>query len=91
MAFCRAPRAGAVYNLGGGRENSVSMLEAIARFEELPGGKLAREYVDENRVGDHICYITRRATLRRPGRGSGRPAQRVSCSQEAVDRQRARR
>jgi CDP-paratose 2-epimerase len=58
MAFYEAPRAGAVYNLGGGRDNSVSVLEAIARFEELFGRRLETEYVPEPRRGDHICYIT---------------------------------
>jgi CDP-paratose 2-epimerase len=58
MAFAENPRPGAVYNLGGGRGNSVSMLEAIARFEELFGRKLQWEYVDEPRRGDHICYIS---------------------------------
>ena len=58
MAFHERPRPGAVYNLGGGRGNSVSMLEAIARFEELLGRTLAWEYVDEPRRGDHICYIS---------------------------------
>ncbi len=58
MAFVERPRAGVVYNLGGGRENSVSMLEAIARFEELYSRSLDWEYVDEPRRGDHICYIT---------------------------------
>jgi CDP-paratose 2-epimerase len=58
MAFAEKPGSGAVYNLGGGRANSVSMLEAIARLEELSGGKLAYEYVDEARRGDHICYIS---------------------------------
>lgn len=52
------PKPGSVYNLGGGRENSVSMLEAISIAEELSGKKLSWEYVDENRVGDHICYIS---------------------------------
>jgi CDP-paratose 2-epimerase len=58
LAFAQNPRPGAVYNLGGGRENSVSMLEAIARFEALIGRRLNVEYVEGNRVGDHICYIT---------------------------------
>ena len=58
LAFFEAPRAGAVYNLGGGRANSVSMLEAIARFEELVGQRLNVEYVDAARRGDHICYIS---------------------------------
>ena len=57
-AFAEEPRSGAVYNLGGGRANSVSMLEAIDRFESLFGRKLAWEYVDEPRRGDHICYIS---------------------------------
>jgi CDP-paratose 2-epimerase len=57
-AFAARPRAAAVYNLGGGRANSISMLEGIARFEELCGAKLSWEYVDEPRVGDHICYIS---------------------------------
>jgi CDP-paratose 2-epimerase len=57
-AFAESPRPAAVYNLGGGRENSISMLEAIARFEELCGRPLAWEYVDEARRGDHICYIS---------------------------------
>ena len=58
LSFAEKPRAGAVYNLGGGRESSVSMVEAIARFEALYGKRLDVEYRDENRVGDHICYIT---------------------------------
>ena len=58
LAFAAAPRAGAVYNIGGGRENSVSILEAIARLEELTGRTLEVEYVDEARRGDHICYIS---------------------------------
>jgi CDP-paratose 2-epimerase len=58
MAFADAPRPAAVYNLGGGRDNSVSMLEAIARFEELYERKLEWEYVEEARRGDHICYIS---------------------------------
>jgi CDP-paratose 2-epimerase len=57
-AFYRNPRVAAVYNLGGGRENSVSMRESIARFEDLLGARLAVEYVDQARVGDHICYIS---------------------------------
>ena len=64
MAFYEAPRAGAVYNLGGGRENSVSILEAAARFEELIGRPFVHEYVGEPRRGDHICYISNLAHFR---------------------------
>jgi CDP-paratose 2-epimerase len=58
LAFYESPRVAAVYNLGGGRQNSISVIEAVARFEELIGKKLAYEYIDQNRVGDHICYIS---------------------------------
>jgi CDP-paratose 2-epimerase len=57
-AFYNAPRVGAVYNLGGGRDNSVSLQEAITRFENLIGKRLTVEYIDEPRRGDHICYIS---------------------------------
>jgi CDP-paratose 2-epimerase len=56
--FAANPRPGEVYNLGGGRENSISMLEAIAKIEQMSGKKLKWKYVDENRRGDHICYIS---------------------------------
>ena len=56
--FTADPRPGEVYNLGGGRENSISMLEAIARIQELTDRKLDWRYVDEARKGDHICYIS---------------------------------
>lgn len=62
--FYQSPRAGEVYNLGGGRENSVSMLEAIAKVEKLAGRKLSWTYRDENRRGDHICYISNLSKLR---------------------------
>jgi CDP-paratose 2-epimerase len=64
LAFAESPRPGAVYNIGGGRDNSISILEAIARFEELMGAKLVVEYVDEARRGDHICYISDLGRLR---------------------------
>lgn len=56
--FAAKPRPGEVYNMGGGRENSISMLEAIDKIEEMSGKKLNWKYVDENRKGDHICYIS---------------------------------
>jgi CDP-paratose 2-epimerase len=58
MAFAESPKFGAVYNLGGGRANSVSMIEAIALLENLTGTMLDWTYVDEPRRGDHICYIS---------------------------------
>ena len=56
--FFDAPRPGEVYNMGGGRENSCSLLEAAALVEELGGGRLKTKYVERNRTGDHICYIS---------------------------------
>jgi CDP-paratose 2-epimerase len=63
--FANNPRPGEVYNLGGGRKNSVSMLEAIARIEQLTGRTLDWRYVDEARKGDHICYISNLAKFKR--------------------------
>ena len=56
--FYEAPRPGEVYNLGGGRGNSCSILEAADLVAELGGGRLKTEYVDVPRRGDHICYIS---------------------------------
>ena len=57
-AFAADPRCGEVYNLGGGRGNSISILEAIHKIEQRTGKKLKWKYVEENRKGDHICYIS---------------------------------
>ena len=57
-AFRANPRCGEVYNLGGGRGNSISVLEAIAAAEAATGKKMSYTYVDQNRAGDHICYIS---------------------------------
>jgi CDP-paratose 2-epimerase len=64
VAFAERPRAGAVYNLGGGKKNSVSLLEAIGRFEALLGKRLRTEYIERPRPGDHIVYITNFASFR---------------------------
>ena len=62
--FAANPRPGEVYNLGGGRANSVSILEAIDRIEQMTGRKLNWVYHDQNRKGDHICYISDLRKLR---------------------------
>jgi CDP-paratose 2-epimerase len=56
--FIEAPRAGEVYNIGGGRGNSISILEAFDLISALSGREMKCEYVDQNRQGDHICYIS---------------------------------
>jgi CDP-paratose 2-epimerase len=57
-AFVAAPRAGEVYNLGGGKANSCSILEAFKIAESFTGKAQIYTYVDENRIGDHICYYS---------------------------------
>jgi CDP-paratose 2-epimerase len=57
-AFHRAPRAGAVYNLGGGRESNCSMREAIAACERISGNRLDWTLSDEARMGDHRWWIS---------------------------------
>jgi CDP-paratose 2-epimerase len=57
-AFIEAPRCGEVYNLGGGKANSCSILEAFAIAERFTGRKQVHTYVDQNRIGDHICYYS---------------------------------
>ena len=56
--FIENPRIAEVYNLGGGRENSISILEAFELIESISGIEMEHEYADENRKGDHICYIS---------------------------------
>lgn len=56
--FISAPRSGEVYNLGGGRANSVSILEAFALISDISGRAMQYEYLDQNRSGDHVCYFS---------------------------------
>ena len=57
-AFFAAPRVAEVYNLGGGKENSCSILEAFQLAEKFSGKPMRHTYVEENRSGDHICYYS---------------------------------
>jgi CDP-paratose 2-epimerase len=57
-AFAQAPRSGEVYNLGGGKDNSCSILEAFRLVESITGRPMVWRYVDQNRIGDHICYYS---------------------------------
>jgi CDP-paratose 2-epimerase len=63
-AFHRNPRVAAVYNLGGGRANSISMLEAIAACERIAGRELDWSLCDEARRGDHRWWISDLAAFR---------------------------
>jgi CDP-paratose 2-epimerase len=74
-AFISSPRAGEVYNIGGGRANSCSILEAFSTIAEISGKKMVFEYVDQSRSGDHICYISdlRKMTKHYPAWGITKP------------------
>lgn len=57
-AFHRSPRAGAVYNIGGGRASNCSMLEAISLCQSISGRELSYTLASEPRVGDHRWWIS---------------------------------
>ena len=70
-AFVEAPRVAEVYNIGGGRDNSCSILEAFDRISTISGKPTRHTYVDKHREGDHICYISDLTRMREhyPGWG----------------------
>ncbi len=57
-AFIESPRSGEVYNLGGGKENTCSILEAFDMVANCTGIPMEYEYLEANRAGDHICYYS---------------------------------
>jgi CDP-paratose 2-epimerase len=67
--FWKAPRVAEVYNLGGGKKNSCSILEAFHKVEQITGRPMAWRYVEQNRIGDHICYYSdlRKMQIHYPG------------------------
>ena len=75
LQYFRNPRSGEVYNIGGGKENSCSILEAFAAVEELTGQRQQYTYTDQNRIGDHICYYSdlRKMKAHYPGWAIARP------------------
>ena len=56
--FIESPRSGQVYNLGGGKKNTCSILEAFNMVSAVSAKPMKYEYVDKNREGDHICYFS---------------------------------
>jgi CDP-paratose 2-epimerase len=70
-AFSENPRSGETYNIGGGKANSVSILEAFERVAELSGRKMQYEYVERNREGDHVCYYSDLRKMQTHYRGWG--------------------
>ena len=63
--FIQAPKISAVYNLGGGKENTCSVLEAFEMVEKFSGKKQIFEYQEYNREGDHICYYSDLTKIKR--------------------------
>ncbi|MFP5041430.1 NAD-dependent epimerase/dehydratase family protein [Parasediminibacterium sp. JCM 36343] len=56
--FIAAPRIAEVYNIGGGKENTCSVLEAFDIISDLSGKPMKYRYDTTNRIGDHICYYS---------------------------------
>ncbi len=56
--FIKAPRVAEVYNLGGGKDNTCSILEAFDMISDISGIPMRYQYSDQNRIGDHICYYS---------------------------------
>lgn len=56
--FYQNPRNGEIYNIGGGRDRSCSILEAISMCEEVSGQKVNTVYINDSRIGDHIWWIS---------------------------------
>ena len=56
--YFRRPVAGEVFNIGGGRHSNCSMQEAIAMVEILTGRPMRHTYNDDNRIGDHVWWIS---------------------------------
>ncbi|MBI5902725.1 MAG: NAD-dependent epimerase/dehydratase family protein [Deltaproteobacteria bacterium] len=75
LEFHKNPRCGEVYNLGGGKDNSCSIIEAFEIVESLTGRKQSYSYVEQNRIGDHICYYSdlRKMKAHYPGWDITRP------------------
>jgi CDP-paratose 2-epimerase len=69
--FIADPRCGEVYNLGGGKGNTCSIVEAFDMILGISGKRMQCEYVDKNREGDHVCYYSdlRKITSHYPGWG----------------------
>ena len=62
--FIDSPRTAEVYNIGGGKQNSCSILEAFKLVEEQTGKAQRYQYINENRLGDHICYYSDLAKMK---------------------------
>jgi len=77
--FWEAPRVAQVYNLGGGKGNACSILEAFAMAESVTGKPMRWRYLEENRIGDHICYYSDLTKMKAhyPEWDIGKPLERI--------------
>jgi CDP-paratose 2-epimerase len=82
LEFWKAPRLAEVYNLGGGKDNSCSILEAFKMAEQNAGVAMKWRYLDENRIGDHICYYSDLRKMK-----SHYPAWRITTTLEDIFRE----
>lgn len=64
-AYINRPRPGEVYNIGGGKANACSILEAFQLIASISGKPMRYDYVDQNRIGDHICYYSNLSKIQR--------------------------
>ncbi len=80
--FWKAPRVAEVYNLGGGKGNACSILEAFRMAEEATGRLMRWRYIEENRIGDHICYYSDLRKMK-----SHYPAWDITCPLPEIFRQ----
>ena len=67
--FYKKPRKGEIYNLGGGRQNSCSIIEAIKEIEQISKIKLNYTFKSKNRTGDHKWYITDNSKFKKHYKG----------------------
>ncbi|MGC9450443.1 MAG: NAD-dependent epimerase/dehydratase family protein [Oceanipulchritudo sp.] len=89
-AFASNPRSGEVYNIGGGKGNSCSILEAFAMTGKLTGKEMRWVYDEKNRIGDHICYYSDLDKMRAHYPGWDITIGLEDCLREIVDSWRAR-
>jgi CDP-paratose 2-epimerase len=61
----KKPTCGEAFNIGGGKENACSMMEAIAMIEKISGKQMNTSYSEQNRTGDHICYYSDLSKLKK--------------------------
>ncbi|HKX00351.1 MAG TPA: NAD-dependent epimerase/dehydratase family protein [Bryobacteraceae bacterium] len=90
LEFFHHPKPGEVYNLGGGRANSISILETVRLLDGM-GFRLRYRYQDTNRTGDHICYISDLKKLKRDFPGWSLEYDLPKIVSEIVDRRMAGR